>query len=74
MIKITSLVTVMKNNLSSNQKKFLAEIIGISSNDRNENMKDKVKDTFVKIKQFKEMGNLSKDRLNSLPGNATIRE
>nr|MBA3978281.1 aquaporin [Nitrosopumilus sp.] len=28
MIKRTSLVTVIRNNLSSNQKKFLAEVIG----------------------------------------------
>jgi hypothetical protein len=37
-------------------------------------MKDKVKDVLAKIRHFKEMKNLSKDRLNSLPNNTTIRE
>ncbi len=37
-------------------------------------MKEKLKDALVKIKQFKEMGNRSKTKLNSIPDNATIRE
>lgn len=43
-------------------------------NGDNENMKDKVKDVLTKNIHFKEMEKLSKDRLNSLPKNATIRE
>ena len=39
-----------------------------------ENMRDKLKDVLTKNRNFKEMENLSKDRLNSIPKNATIRE
>ena len=35
--------------------------------------RSKLKDALVKIKQFKETENLSKDRLNSIPKKATIR-
>ncbi len=38
------------------------------------NTKDKLKDTLVKIKQFKETVNLSNDQFNYLPTNATIRQ
>ncbi len=44
------------------------------SDENDDNTKDKLKDTLVKIKQFKETKNLTKGRLNSLPKNATIRE
>ncbi len=40
----------------------------------NENSKNKLKDTFMKIKQFRERDKTSKKRLNSIPKNATIRE
>ncbi len=39
----------------------------------NENMKDKVKDILTKNRHFKEMENLSKKRLNSIPKNVKIR-
>lgn len=39
-----------------------------------DNTKGNLKDALMKIKQFKESGKLSKDRLNSLHNNATIRE
>lgn len=42
--------------------------------ENNESMKDKVKEVHTKIRHFKDIGNLSKVRLNSLPKNATIRE
>ncbi len=37
-------------------------------------MKDKVKDALTKIRQFKEMEKLSKDRFNYLIANDTIRQ
>ena len=36
--------------------------------------RDKLKYTFAKLREFEETENLSKDRLNSIPRNATIRE
>ncbi len=39
-----------------------------------ENMKNKVKDVFTKNRHFKQFEKTSKDRLNSIPKNATIRE
>ncbi len=41
--------------------------------ENNNNTKDKLKDVLVKIKQFREMEKLSKNRLYSIPKNATIR-
>ena len=51
---------------------FLPPSQYISEN--NENMKDKVKYVLTKNRHFKETKNLSKNRLNSIPINATIRE
>ena len=42
--------------------------------ENNNKTKDKPKDVLVKIKQFREMEKLSKNRLYSIPKNATIRE
>ncbi len=42
--------------------------------ENDDNTKDKLKYTLIKIKQFKETEKLTKDRLNSVPKNATIRE
>ncbi len=42
--------------------------------ENNDNTKDKLKDILAKIKKFKETENSSKNRLNSIPKNATIRE
>jgi hypothetical protein len=43
-------------------------------NDMDENSKDKLKDILLNIKQFKDIEKLSKNRLNALPKNATVRE
>ncbi len=42
--------------------------------ENDDNTKDKLKYTLIKIKQFKETEKLTKDRLKSVPKNATIRE
>ncbi len=42
--------------------------------ENDDNTKDNLKDVLVKLKQFKETEKSSKDRLSSLPKNATIRE
>ena len=42
--------------------------------ENNEIMKDKVKDVLAKNRHFKDRWNLLKERLNSIPKNATIRE
>ncbi len=42
--------------------------------ENDDNTNDKLKYIQIKIKQFKETEKLSKDRLNSIPKNATIRE
>lgn len=39
-----------------------------------ENMKNKVKDVFTKSRHFKQFEKTSKDRLSSIPKNATIRQ
>ncbi len=42
--------------------------------ENDDNTKDKVKDVLTKNRHFKELNKLSKERLNSLPRNSTIRE
>ena len=55
--------------------KVLSFLLQSQYNDENnETKKDKLKNALVKMRHFKEVENLSKDRLNSLHDNATVRE
>ncbi len=70
-------VTIKVNKLIADQfpnKDDLSFLQSQNYDEYKENTNDKVKDTFAKIGQYKDMENLSKNRLNSLPKNATIRE
>ena len=64
--------SIISQFLDNEKSSFLLQAQYLAEN--NENMKDKVKDIFVKIRKFEEKDNTSKNRLNSIPKNATIRQ